>query len=402
MKGEEIMRNICNLKTLSIVLLMVFFCISPSAGAQSWPNIALNQLVTGLNLPTYITNAGDSSGRIFVLERAGTIRIVKNGVLFDTPFLDITSEVTADPEADGGILGLAFPPGFKRKQYFYVYYTNLLGNPVLSRFHVSATDPDLADAATEEQLLTFTASEPGKHQGGWIGFHPLNHFLYVATGDTGPQGDPYNNAQNPAVLKGKILRIDVEHGPGTSQPYRIPRRNPFVNNPDYLPEIWALGLRNPFRCSFTGGGALYITDVGLDTTEEIDFEPANSHGGKNYGWNILEGPNFTGFNGDTPPTNYQAPVAFFNHPTMEAIIGGYVFRGPKFRHLRGIYFFADFGEYGQGTGQIFGMRKSDNWATKLLLPTNFEPSTFGEDQQHNLYVADIFNGIIYQIIDAGP
>ncbi len=302
--------------------------------------------------------------------------------------------------SDGGLLCLAFPPGFKRKQYFYVYYTNLDGNPVLSRFHVSS-NPDLADAGTEEQLLTFTASVPGMHQGGWIGFHPLNHYLYISTGDTGPQEDPNNNSQNPAVLRGKILRIDVEHGPGTSQPYQIPRNNPFVKNPDYLPEIWALGLRNPFRCSFASRDEFYIGDVGYNTVEEIDFEPGSSRGGNNYGWNILEGPNFTGFNGTTAPPNYQAPVAFFDHPTMETIVGGYVFRGPKFPRMRGIYFFGDFGEYGSGTGQIWGMRKSDKWATTPLLQTNFEIGSFGEDQKRNLYVADIFNGIIYQIVDTG-
>ena len=386
------------MKTLSLVLLLGIFYISPAAGAKPWPTIALNPVVTGLNLPTFITNAGDNSGRLFLLERTGTVRIFKDGVLLPDAFLDITSQVGAF--SDGGLLCLAFPPGFKRKQYFYVYYTNLDGNPVLSRFQVSS-NPDLADAGTEEQLLTFTSSVPGMHQGGWIGFHPVNHYLYISIGDTGPQEDPNNNSQNPAVLRGKILRIDVEHGPGASQPYKIPPGNPFVKNPDYLPEIWALGLRNPFRCSFASQGQFYIGDVGYNTVEEIDFEPGSSRGGKNYGWNILEGPNITGFNGDTPPPNYQAPVAFFDHPTIETIVGGYVFRGPKFPHMRGVYFFGDFGEYGSGTGQIWGMRKSDKWATTPLLQTNFEIGSFGEDQKRNLYVADIFNGIIYQVVDTG-
>ena len=264
---------------------------------------------------------------------------------------------------------------------------------MLSRFQVSA-NPDLADADSEEQLLTFTSTIPGMHPGGWIGFHPRNHYLYISTGDTGDQGDPLNNSQNPSLLKGKILRIDVEHGPGTSQPYRIPRKNPFVDNPEYQPEIWSLGLRNPFRCSFANGGQLYIGDVGYHTAEEINFEPANSKGGNNYGWNILEGPDFTGLNGNTLPLNYQAPVASFDHPTMNAIIGGYVYRGPKFRLMRGTYFFANF-----GNGQIWGMRKSDNWAITPLLEPNFAISSFGEDQKRNLYVAGIFNGTIYQIVE---
>jgi glucose/arabinose dehydrogenase len=393
------MRKIWSLRTLSILLLLGYFHISPAAGAKPWPNITLNQVVTGLNLPMFITHAGDHSGRLFILERTGTVRIFKDGALLPDAFLDISSKVGI--MIDGGLQCMAFPPGFKRKQYFYVYYTNLDGNPVLSRFQVSA-NPDLADAGSEEQLLTFTSSFPGLHPGGWIGFHPRNHYLYISTGDTGPQEDPNNNSQNPAVLKGKILRIDVEHGPGTSQPYRIPRKNPFVSNPDYRPEIWALGLRNPFRCSFNKGGSLYIGDVGYGTAEEINFERSNSAGGHNYGWNILEGPNFTGFNGNALPPNYQAPVAYFYHPTMSAIIGGYVYQGSKFQRMRGVYFFGNFGVYGAEEGQIWGMRKSDNWATTPLLHTDFRISSFGEDQKGNLYVADIFNGIIYQIVDTKP
>jgi glucose/arabinose dehydrogenase len=386
------MRKIWSLKTLAILLLLGAFNISPASGAKPWPTIALNQVVTGLNQPIFLTNARDNSGRLFILERPGTVRIFKDGELLATPFLDISSKVST--VVDGALQCMAFPPGFKKKQYFYVYYTNLDGNPVLSRFQVSA-NPDLADADSEEELLTFTSTIPGMHQGGWIGFHPRNHYLYISTGDTGDQGDPLNNSQNPALLKGKILRIDVEHGPDpvTARPYRIPPKNPFVNNPEYLPEIWSLGLRNPFRCSFAAGGQFYIGDVGYNTAEEINFELPRSKGGNNYGWNILEGLDFTGFNGDTLPLNYQAPVASFEHPTMNAIIGGYVFRGPKFPRMRGVYFFANL------AGQIWGMRKSEDWATMLLLEPNFGISSFGEDQKRNLYVAGIFNGTIYQVVE---
>jgi glucose/arabinose dehydrogenase len=393
-KGEEMMRKVWSLKTLSFLFILVFVFISPVTGAKSWPGIALNQVVTGLNQPIFITNAGDKSGRLFLLERPGTIRILKDGILLPEPFLDISSLIGAT--ADGGLMCLAFPPNFVNKQYFYVYYANLDGNPVLSRFRVS-DNPDIADPNTEEQLLTFTTSDPaGIHLGGWIGFHPRNHYLYISTGDTGPQGDPNNNSQNPALLRGKILRIDVEHGPGTDKPYLIPRRNPFVNNPDYLPEIWALGLRNPFRCSFDNGGNFYIGDVGYNTSEEINFERSRSGGGRNYGWNILEGPDFTGLNGDTLPPHYQAPVAYFNHPTMVAVIGGYMYKGRKFRGMRKIYFFGDF------TGQIWGMRKSKTWPTTPLLQADFLISSFGEDEKGNIYVADIGNGIIYEIVETSP
>jgi glucose/arabinose dehydrogenase len=406
------MKKIWSLKTLSIVLVLCFFNISSSAWSKPWPNIALNQVVTGLHFPTFITNAADKSGRLFLVEKAGTIRILRDGVLLDNFFLDISGRVGSS--GDDGLMGLAFPPGFKKKQYFYVYYTGLDGNPVLSRFHISAANPDIADPDSEEPLLNFTGftvSDPAEriHIGGWIGFHPRNHRLYISTGDTGPQGDPNNNSQNPGVLMGKMLRIDVEHGPETIQPfrpYRIPRSNPFVNTPGYLPEIWALGLRNPFRCSFDSLGRFYIADVGYNTSEEIDFEPVGSKGGKNYGWNILEGFDFTGLppNPAIFPPNYQAPVASFSHAdNFECIIGGYVFQGPKFWRMRGVYFFANFGEnFSQGPYQIWGMRRSENWASKLLLEIGFPISTFGVDEKRNLYVANIENGIIYQIVDTLP
>jgi glucose/arabinose dehydrogenase len=391
------MRKIWNLKAQLVVCLVGLLSFASPVWAQSWPHLVVQPVVSGLNLPSFITNAGDGSGRLFLLERNGKIKIFKNGALLATPFLDITTEVSADPYADGGLLGLAFPPDFEHKQYFYVYYTNSSGNPVLSRFNVSANS-DVADPTTEEPLLTLTSSEAGKHQGGFIGFHPLNHYLYICIGDTGPQADPNNNAQNPGIFNGKILRIDVEHGRSAAKPYKIPDTNPFVGDSNYAPEIWALGLRNPFRCSFTPQGDFYIGDVGYDTYEEIDFEPAASTGGANYGWNILEGPQITGFNGTTPPPGYVAPVDSFLHPTMEAIVGGYVYRGSKYPRMQGVYFTADFGEYGSNEGAIWGIRPG-TWETKILLPTNFQPSTFGEDEAGNLYISDYFNGIIYQVID---
>jgi glucose/arabinose dehydrogenase len=390
------MRKAWMLRAWLVVMLLGSAGFETSVWAQSWPNLVLKPFVSGLNAPIFVTHAGDGSGRVFLVEQAGRVRIFKNGAVLPTLFLDITSKVAGI--IDGGLMCLAFPPDFTVKKYFYAYYTNLSGNPVLSRFHLSTTNPDLADAATEEQLLTFTASVPSMHQGGFIGFHPISHYLYVSTGDTGPQEDPNNNSQNPGILNGKILRLDVEHGPSINKPYRIPPSNPFVNNSNYLPEIWALGLRNPFRCSFAPNGDFYIADVGYNTYEEIDFEGTSSTGGANYGWNILEGPMITGFNGSVPPPNYVGPIASFIHPTMEAIIGGYVYRGSQYPRMQGIYFFADFGEPGSGEGQIWGMR-TDTRETKALLSTNFQPCSFGEDEAGNLYVVDITNAIIYQIVD---
>jgi glucose/arabinose dehydrogenase len=384
------MRKSSVLMATGIALLFGIVSTFAPAWAQSWPKPVLYPVVSGLSLPIFITNAGDGSGRLFVVETAGTVKIFKGGVLLPTPFLDIHTQVTTG--GDAGLLGLAFPPGFANKQYFYAYYTNTSGNPVLSRFHVSA-NPDIADAATEEQLLTLTVSALGLHQGGFIGFHPLNQYLYVCIGDTGPQADPNNNAQNPGILNGKILRIDVENGVSAGKPYKIPATNPFVGNANYLPEIWALGLRNPFRGSFTSEGAFYIADVGYVSYEEIDFESPSSTGGANYGWNILEGPVITGFNGTTPPPNYVPPVASFARSIMRAIIGGYVYRGSKHPRMKGVYFFGDY-----VGGEIWGMQPS-TWETRSLLQTNFRFATFGEDEEGNLYVADYPNGIIYRIGD---
>ncbi len=398
---------------------------SSNSPAFSWPTITLNKYATGLSMPTALTNAGDGSGRLFALEQAGQIRIIKNGSVLSTPFLDISGKTKANGEE--GLLGLAFPPGYNSKGHFYIYYTNLDGNNILARYRVSS-NPDTADPNSEEILLTLLHPTYPNHNGGQLAFGP-DGYLYVGVGDGGGGGDPNNNAQNLGTLLGKILRIDVEAGakaantpsrlPAASNliylpftfgsgsvpsssgaSYFIPASNPFINTSGALPEIWAYGLRNPWRFSFDRQtGDLYIADVGQDTMEEIDFQPAGSPGGQNYGWNILEGilcyPSGQQ-GGCTPPSNYVPPVATYYHGTNDSngcsVTGGYVYRGQTYPALQGIYFYGDY-----CSGRIWGLVNAGGWQTQELAHPTISISTFGQDEAGNLYVADYATGDIYLI-----
>ena len=259
--------------------------VPPPAGM---PQISLSRVAGGFASPVHVTHAGDGSGRIFVVEQGGRIRILDNGAVLPASFLDLASLNPPRLVAGGeqGLLSVAFPPGFAAKGYFYVNYTRAPdGATVVARYRVSAGDANAADPASEEVILT--VSQPfANHNGGQLAFGP-DGYLYIGMGDGGSGGDPLNNGQTSGTPLGKLLRIDVESG---AVPYGIPPTNPFLGVAGYLPEIWALGLRNPWRFSFDRGtGDLYIGDVGQANFEEIDFHPAGSPGGQNYGWNIMEG-----------------------------------------------------------------------------------------------------------------
>lgn len=380
-------------------IIIIFVCIITlgviplSAGAQpvTFPTITLVPRFTGLTQPVFVTHAGDGSQRIFIVERGGLIKIARNGVILPQPFLDISGRVRITG-GEEGLLSVAFPPGFAGKQYFYVYYTNVAGNNVVFRYFVSA-DPDVADAASGQRILLLSHPTFDNHNGGQLAFSPRDGLLYIGTGDGGGGGDPNGNAQNPQSLLGKILRINVESGPGVNRPYKIPPRNPFVNFPELRREIWALGLRNPWRFSFDRAtGHLYIGDVGQAEREEIDFQPAASRGGLNYGWNILEGRLcFNPLTGCVPPVNYRNPVTAYSHAVGIAVTGGYVYRGAAFPALQGFYFFGDL------TGEIFALIRSGPWQRATLLNTTLTITTFGEDEPGNLYVADYATGTIFEI-----
>ncbi len=390
---------ICTLAFFWTLMSSVLVAYVPLALAQegTWPQIFLIPIPNNLSSPVHVTHAGDGSRRLFVVEQEGQIRIRRAGALLDTPFLDIGGpggRVLCCSER--GLLSVAFPPGYAAKQYFYIYYTNRAGNIVVARYHVTP-NPDVADPNSEEILLTIDHPTYGNHNGGQLAFGP-DGYLYIGTGDGGGSGDPQNNAQNPRSLLGKILRIDVESPPGTAV-YGIPESNPYKHNPDYAPEVWALGLRNPWRFSFDRlTGDLYVGDVGQGAYEEIDFQPASSVGGENYGWRCQEGfHDYAGHASECNGKTLTPPVAEYGHGAECSITGGIVYRGARYGNLRGVYFYGDY-----CSGRIWGLRHSDvGWESHLLLESSLNISSFGEDEAGELYVAD-HNGAVYKLTTTPP
>ncbi|BCR05699.1 hypothetical protein DESUT3_27680 [Desulfuromonas versatilis] len=309
-------------------------------------------------------------------------------MLLPVAFLDIADRVLAGGER--GLLGLAFPPGFAQKGYFYVNYTRAGdGATVVSRFFLSA-DPDLALPGSEQILLS--VPQPfSNHNGGQLAFGP-DGFLYIGLGDGGSGGDPLGNGQNLGELLGKLLRLDVESG---AAPYGIPAGNPFALDPAARDEIWASGLRNPWRFSFDRlTGDLFVADVGQERWEEINFQEVASPGGANFGWNVLEGPDcFSPAAGCVAPARNVAPVAAYGHDLGCSVTGGYVYRGPGNPDLQGIYLYGDF-----CSGRIWGLRPvGGGWANQLLVDSAFSISAFGEDEAGRVYLADYAAGEIFRI-----
>jgi glucose/arabinose dehydrogenase len=390
---------------ISAILLSADFALG---GDVDWPTLSFVQITTNkFSRPTSITHAGDGRQRLFVEEQDGTIRIIQNGITLEQPFLDLTDRVaTSTPER--GLLGLAFPSGYSTKHHFYVNYTRKPdGATVISRF-TGMADANIADP-NSEQIVMVVAQATGIHNGGQIAFGP-DGYLYVGVGDGGPEGDTKNHAQNPGILLGKILRIDVEN---EALPYAIPMNNPYVGNTNYAPEIWALGLRNPWRFSFDRAtGDFYIGDVGQNRFEEIDFQPAEAMGGQNYSWRTMEGatayrqPYF----GPAILTNISGltlPVTWYDHLTLPtdvsgSVTGGYVYRGPSEPRMNGVYFFGDY-----VAGWIWGLKRvGQDWQRLVLVnPSHSVPhfsiSTFGEDEQGSVYLADYSQGKIFKLQDSG-
>lgn len=355
---------------------------------EDWPQIATQRVYTGLGTVTHVTNAGDASNRLFLVQQSGRIRIGKDGTLLPAAFLDLSAKISTGGER--GLLGLAFSPGYGAKGTFYVNYTNPQGNSTISRFRVSA-NPDVADPASEEILLVI-AQPYANHNGGDLVFGP-DGYLYIGMGDGGSGGDPQNRAQNPQELLGKMLRIDVESG---TKPYAVPPSNPFVGNTAYKPEIWALGLRNPWRYAFDPlTKDLYIADVGQNQYEEVDFQSGGSRGGENYGWRVMEGLHCYGAS-TCNQTGLVKPVAEYDHGQGCSITGGFVYRGKRFSRLWGLYFYGDY-----CSGRIWALRKNGaTWQTKELAKTSFAITTFGEDEAGELYLADATTGGVYAVSDA--
>jgi CSLREA domain-containing protein len=337
---------------LGLVAATLLLALAPGQPSAAQGTVKATQVASGLTNPMYAT-APDGDPRLFVVERAGRIRVVKDGVPLETPFLDIAAQISTAGE--GGLLGMAFPSDYATSGLFIVYYTDLASDSVVSRFSVTA-DPDVADAESEELLLFIDQPDTATfHRGGRVHFGP-DGFLWLATGDGGVSA----NAQDPQSLLGKMLRIDVgpifapDSIPVAGEAYRIPADNPpFVGTPT-LDEIWALGLRNPYSWSFDRlNGDLWIGDVGAAAREEIDFEAVDDPGGRNYGWNLMEG---TLCNAAPPPCDDPSltlPIFEYDHSGGEcSIIGGYVFRQSS--AVSGLYFFGDW-----CTGRVWSLNGAD-------------------------------------------
>jgi glucose/arabinose dehydrogenase len=357
----------------------------PASGTRS--PVALKLVSDDLRSPVYVTHAGDGSGRLFVVEKGGTIALLRNGQRAPRPFLDITALVNSSG-SEQGLLGLAFHPDYAHNGRFFVYYTARNGDNTLARYEVS-NDPDVADAATGTVL--FAQADPApNHNGGMLAFGP-DTYLYVGMGDGGSAGDPWGNGQKRSVLLGKLLRLDVDHG----DPYAIPPDNPWASGGDARPEIWAYGLRNPWRFSFDRAtGDLYIGDVGQGQYEEIDFQPAGEPGGRNYGWNIREGMHcFRSQNCDT--NGLIDPISEYGHEFGCSITGGYVYRGAAIPQFQGTYVYGDY-----CSGLIWTLKQTvpGQWAQSDLLDSKLGISSFGEDEVGELYLTDLGGGL-YQFVE---
>ncbi|MFQ5740576.1 MAG: PQQ-dependent sugar dehydrogenase [Acidobacteriota bacterium] len=388
-------------KTIAVVVVSLGFLleywhpapVAAAGDAIEWPQISVESIAGGLINPTNVVNAGDGSNRLFVTELEGRVRVLEGGTLLAPPFLDITDRVLL-LDTGQGLLGLAFPPEYGSKGYFYVDYTNLAGDSVVSRFHLLAGDPNQADPDSEEIVLTINHPFPltRDHWGGQLAFGPKDGFLYISMGD----GDAPGAAQETRSLLGKILRIDVESPAGSSS-FVIPPTNPFVGLRSHRNAIWALGLRNPWRFSFDRfRGDLYLGDVGENDWEEIDFQPAASSGAENYGWDIMEGAHCF-----LPPTGCDQtgltlPVWEYDHSEGCSVTGGFVYRGLTYPRMAGIYIYGDF-----CNGRIWGLQKVDSiWQNALLLESALALSSFGEDEAGELYLVSFGGGEVFRIVDS--
>ena len=337
----------------------------------------LNETASGFELPVNATHAGDGSGRIFVVEHKGRIRILKDGVINEEPFLDITDRVQCCGEQ--GLYNIVFPPTYPEDSHFYVSYTSP-AETVISRFRTTS-DSDIADPDSEETLLTIPQAHMS-HNGGSMAFGPVDGYLYIGSGDGGGGGGNWLNPQDPGNLLGKLLRIDVE---SEGEPYDVPQSNPFVDVEGYRPEIWATGLRNPWGIAFDPqSGALFIPDAGRNAREEVNFQDADSVGGENYGYSLWEG-NYCAWNCNVDRLVY--PVAVYRQGEGRCVVvGGAV--------MSSTFVYADFCK-----GSIWGLQRiGERWHSPLLIDTGTAISSIGSDEAGNLYATAYALGKVFQLV----
>ena len=380
---------------------LAFLASAAAAPAGAQQPLDLEPIATNLNAPVQVTFApGDDASRVFIVTQFGRIRIVENDQILPASFLDINSKLTFSGEQ--GLLGMAFHPDYAQNGFFYVNYSdNTGGDTVIERYSVDPNNPDLA--LPNSGLVILTIDQPfSNHNGGWIEFGP-DGYLYIAMGDGGSAGDPGNRAQSGGTLLGKMLRLDVDN-PSGGQNYGIPAGNPFVGDPNVLDEIWALGLRNPWRNDFDRlTGDLWIADVGQNQWEEINFEPAGA-GGRNYGWRIMEGAHC--FNPPTGcnQTGLTLPVHEYDHggsPFRCSISGGVVHRGRQMATLGGRYFYSDY-----CSGQTWSFRLVGGVVTDHMEHTSDLPGlggivAFGEDADGEMYLVAQSGGTVYRFVPDG-
>lgn len=384
------------------LLLTVLLLAASCSGKQQAPRqappvtpgtviIQAHLVVNGLSQPVGLESAPNDTSRLFIVEKTGRIRVFQGGTLNPRPFLDISSRVSNGSEQ--GLLGLAFHPQFATNRRFYVDYTDRAGNTHVVEFLASVA---LDSATTTEREILFVSQPAANHNGGQLAFGP-DGYLYIALGDGGGGGDTYHNGQNLGSLLAKILRVNVDVG----SPYSVPSDNPFASQTGAKGETWDYGLRNPWRFSFDRlTGDLYIGDVGQDSYEEVDYE-LHHIGGKNYGWNIMEG--FHCFNSATcAKTGLTLPVAEYTHQDGCSITGGYVYRGTEIPELNGVYFY---GDYCTGIVRSFHIDQgsavnAQDWSSILLTQAGGRMqglSSFGQDARGELYLV-LLSGEVYQIV----
>lgn len=392
-------------KTLSI-LVLVFCCAceanSASTGAtqntqqlakapeisfKGYSKIGLVQFAAGFKKPVFLTGAPGLDETLFVVEQTGQIqRLARKTGIRQGQLLDVANRLSSSG-GEMGLLGLAFHPQFKSNRTFYVTYTSKGMKDTVSAFTVDET---YQTARTNtEQILLAIPDPAANHNGGMLAFGP-DGFLYIGTGDGGGAGDRFKKSRDPASLLAKMLRIDVN----TANGYGIPKNNPFLDRSNYRPEIWAIGLRNPWRYSFDRKtGDLYIADVGQNAYEEIHFQKHGSPGGEDYGWNIMEGTHCFPANATCDRGGTSLPIAEYHHAEGCSVTGGYVYRGQRLPELYGKYLFGDY-----CNGNIWQLERNDSakWVMTKLAATGLNISSFGEDNQGELYVVD-HRGIIFSI-----
>ena len=387
--------------------------VNPMAAVGA-PLVKLNKIATGLEMPVQVTHAGDGGGRLFVVEQRGRIRIIRNSAIVHTPFLDISDRVSCCNQQ--GLFNVAFPPAYAGRQQFYVSYTNVDGDTIISRY-TTTVDPDRADPDSEEIVLAIDQPHE-ENNGGHLAFGPQDGYLYIGVGDGGGHNNIVNG-QDPGTLLGKILRIDVESG---VKPYSIPASNPsratvarnlnLAQIDGYRGEIWALGLRNPSGFAFDKQtGDLYIPDARYAQREEVNYQPAGSAGGENYGWFIMEGARcFEHFFFPCSAEGLTSPVAEYDQSRGCVIVGGAVYRGSKYPDLQGLFIYADlcsgriWGLKRPGAGAPPGPRSStqdfqDEWESTLLINTSVALSNIGEDEDGNVYVIRYQDGTISMLTE---